>query len=337
MSKVLIICPSFHYFPKSIERAFKNLGWDTMLETYDEPIHPNSLFNRLLYKCLSNKERLVEKSRKRWKTYIEQQYISFNPDLVFIIKGINLLPETVRFFHQHSKIVLWMYDSITRYDNRLGALVPEADFVFCYEKKDIDWCKQYCNNVNFLAQAEDETIYKPLNIEKDIDILFVGGIYKSPKRQKILNVVITHFPTRKIVFYGIYKPWYKNPIKWLFREHRKIFKNHDIDSNQVNEYYNRAHVVLNVHREQQSDGANPKVFEICGSKAIQVCDANPYITSVFSKNEIELYHNDEELITAINRALEEDKTTAVEEAYNIVLGNHTFTKRIEYLLSIIKL
>jgi spore maturation protein CgeB len=38
---------------------------------------------------------------------------------------------------------------------------------------------------------------------------------------------------------------------------------------------------LNIHHEQSQNGANPKVFEICGSGSYQICDANPYIESFF--------------------------------------------------------
>jgi hypothetical protein len=40
------------------------------------------------------------------------------------------------------------------------------------------------------------------------------------------------------------KPYYKNPIKWIFRERRDVFMNKNLPRENVNEFYNRAKVVV---------------------------------------------------------------------------------------------
>jgi hypothetical protein len=40
MDKVLIISSPFFDYQKSVGKAFKALGYEVKIETYDEPIHP---------------------------------------------------------------------------------------------------------------------------------------------------------------------------------------------------------------------------------------------------------------------------------------------------------
>jgi spore maturation protein CgeB len=143
---------------------------------------------------------------------------------------------------------------------------------------------------------------------------------------------VNAFPNQKILIFGVYKPYYKNVIKWLFREKRNIYMNKNIPREEVNLYYNRAKIVLNIHHEQSKYGANPKVFEICGSGAYQICDSNPYIKSIFQNNEIGLYSTENELIDCINDALTNDKTGKALLAQKIVLSEHTFKHRIQKII-----
>ena len=335
MPKTLIIGPNFHYFVHSIEQAFSALGYETKALIFDVPIHPFTLFNKVCYQLSTDRKSLEETSRKQNKKDIECAYHEFSPDIVYIVNGEILEPETVRMFKQKSKVVLWMFDSITRID-RLKALVKDVDYIFCYDSSDIEWCHTQGVEAHFLPQACDETIYHPLHLKKDIDILFVGELYYSKKRQKYIKTVIDAFPNKKILIFGKYKPWYKGFFSWLFREKRNIYKNHDLHNEEVNKYYNRAKVVLNIHHEQQTNGANPKVFEICGSGAYQVCDSNPYIKSLFPSGEIGLYKNEKELVKHILYALEHDMTQESHTAHQRIYTNHTFTSRIKEMLSLIK-
>ena len=89
--------------------------------------------------------------------------------------------------------------------------------------------------------------------------------------------------------------------------------------------------MLNIHREDQKNGANPRLFEICGSGAYQISDSNPYIKSVFHR-EIGLFKTEEELIEAISDALTHDKSSNAKEAYEIVVKQHTYESRMKQVL-----
>lgn len=331
MPSVLLIAPNFHYFAASIACAFEQMGYSIYCEKYDTPIHPYTRWNRLRYK-LGNKAALREQSRQNYKAHILQIFNKLQPDLVFIVNGDMLLPDVVQTMHQSAKVAIWLFDSI----RRLPTALPNLQFahkVFCYEQTDIDYLKNEQNiEALFLPQAADTALYHSLPVEKDLDIVFAGDLWQSRKRKQLIQAVVSHYADRKIRVWGIYKPWYKGLWQWLTRERRDVYTNRNASAEQLNLDYNRAKVVLNIHHEQQEDGANPKVFEIYASGAYQICDANPYIETLFPNGEVGLYHNEQELFALIDYALTHDMSAQAQTAREQVVRNHTFTQRVETVL-----
>lgn len=334
MKKVLIIGPNFHNYNVSMASAFELLGWETVIETYDGPVHPFKGLLKWRHKFSPNRKRLKRKNQEKYNQYIAERFSEIKPDLVFILNGNILMSKTLDFFRKSSKTALWMYDSVRRYVE-CKDFVDHVDFFFCYDHDDVKRYEKEGRKAYFLPQAYDDAIYKPLRLERDIDLLFVGVLYKSEKRIRYVKSVIENFPDKKILIFGTYKPYYKDFIKWIFREKRHIYKNKNIPGALVNEYYNRSKIVFNIHHESQTEGANPKVFEICGAGAYQICDANPYIKSIFPDGEIGLYNDEQELIARINDAFGNDKTENAEKAHEIVSSKHTFTHRVQEILSVI--
>jgi len=327
MKRVLIIGPNFHYFNASIESAFRSLGWETNVEAYDTPIHPYTLWNKLRYKFCSDKVALKQQSRLQYDTYIRQCFDSYQPELVFILNGENLGASTIAYFHKQAKVVFWLFDSITRMWHTLDNL-READAVYCYEQKDIPLLAKEHITARFLPQAVDTTLYYPIQgIEKKYDIVFAGEIWSSKKRQDLLQAVVAHFPDKKIRIVGRYKILTKDFFGWLLRKHRDIYTNKNASAEALNLLYNQARVVLNIHNEQQQDGANPKLYEILASGATQVCDANPYIEKLFPRGKMYLYHSDEDILSVIDNALA--NPVSVSKQW---VKENTFVERIKQVL-----
>ena len=326
MSKVLIIGPDFHYFNESIARAFHNLGWETKIEAFATPIHPYTLWNKLRYKLSTDKLALKQESRLRYDTYICACFDSYQPDLVFVMNGDNLATSSIAYFHKKAKVVFWLFDSITRMMHSVDNL-READAVYCYEQKDIPILAKDHIKSSFLPQAADNTLYHSIcGVEKKYDIVFAGEIWCSPKRQRLLDVVINHFKNQKIRVVGRCKIPTKDFFGWLFRGHRDIYTNSNASAEELNLLYNQARVVLNIHIEQQQDGANPKVYEILATGAHQVCDANPYLETHFSQI-IDLYHSEAEMIEKIEIALKQSP----KPIEDFIHGN-TFEDRIREVI-----
>ena len=338
MKKVLIISTPFFGYQESVGRAFQALGYNVRIEIYDEPIHPFKGLLKWKHKIARDKEKLRVKSREKYDKYIREIYNQYSPDIVFSYNGTILLDSTLDYFRLKSKVIFWMYDSVLRADRKMcKAHIDHADAVFCFEEKDVQYYKSINKKAYFLPLACDSNVYYSIdNQEKDIDILFVGYIYGNKKRITLLKKIIQQYPNLNILIYGHYKPYYKNPIKWIFREKRNIFKNVNISPEKVNQLYASTKIALNIHHEQTLFGANQRLYEASGAGVYQICDANPYIESVFPNGEIGLYHNEKELFSCIEDALINDKSVEIKKAQEIILTQHTFLHRVKEMLQVIE-
>lgn len=328
MSKVLIIGPNYYNFLPAVAEAFRSLDWEPFVEGYDMPVHPYSGLMRIRYKTSRDPEGLQRESRAAFRAFIERRFAEICPQLVFVLNGDMLEAATLDLFRTRARVAMWMFDSLTRLPMAVGH-VDHVDALFCFEQEDVRWYQSQGKRAFFLPQACDTKRFFPIaNCPKDIDILFVGNMYYSPRRKRLVNAVIDHFPGRKIVVYGWYQPWFKGLGAWLRRPHKQIIKNVNVSSEQANRLYNRARVVLNIHQEHQQDGANPRVFEICGAGAWQVCDRNPYVASLFPEGSLGLYGSEEELFACIAEGLSSDKTEAARQACEQVRNAHSFETRM---------
>lgn len=327
-STVLIIGPNFFNFLTAAANAFKRQGWNTVVESYDNPIHPYTTFMKWRWKLSRNRKKLQAKSRKEYNSFILERFENVKPQMVFIMNGEILETSTLDLFRKKAKVGLWLFDTRKQLPYSVGH-IDHVDALFCYEEDDVEQYRKEGKKAYFLPQACDTDTYKPLGLERDIDILFIGNLFSSKKRQLVAKAVVDSFPDKNIQIYGVYKPWYKGVLKWLFREHRSIYTNHDVSPQEANVLYNRAKIALNIHREQQTNGANPRVFEICGSGTFQLCDGNPYIDSLFKNGEIGIWHSVDELIPMIEKCLESDLKTNAQMAYQKVLKDHSFDVRMK--------
>ena len=336
---LLLIGPNFHHFNQSVQRAFEQLGWNVALCAYDTPITHYSLSNKIRYKLSRNKELLKNNSRISFSKQVKVTFCTLNPQLVFLLNGEMLSSEVVEYMQKQCPVIIWLYDSITRLP-QCWNILPYCSNVFCYEQEDIPLIREKLSiECGFIPQAEDPVLYYSIdNPNKKWDVVFAADIWQSTKRKQYIQKVVSTFPTCKIKVWGRYKPWYKGFWEWLTRERRDIYANCNTSSQQLNEDYNLSKVVLNVHHEQQKNGANPKVFEISGSGAYQVCDANPYIESLFSNGEVGLYHNEEEMIEQIRWALdpanEQERERRAKAAQEIILKDNTFLSRVKQMLEV---
>jgi spore maturation protein CgeB len=334
--KVLIIGPSFFGYNQSFQQSFQQLGYDTQILSFDEPIHPFTIKNAILHKLFPKNQTMQDKSRTRFNREVMQVHAQFKPDLVFIYNGDILNIDTIRLLKQQSRVAIWMLDGAFLHPRSI-ALAPYVDAYFCFEKSDVELLLKAGVPAYFLPQGYDPAVYFPMEQTKDIDILFVGTLYRYPERIRLLKRVVDELGSKySIKIYGRYKPLFKNPLQWLTREHRATFMNKNIAPQKVNQLYNRAKVCINIHHDQTQEGANPKVFEICGAGTFQVVDYNPYIASVYKQEEVAFYHSDQELIDSIRTILENQHYTKAIEAQQIVSSEHTFTDRIRQALHIIE-
>jgi len=335
VKNVLIIGPDFFGYNQSIERAFKNLGFETRTMAYT-PGQVRTLKEKFEFHLSGgNKEAFFKKIKKAFNKQLSDTYNKFKPDLIFIIQGNYIFKETIEMMR--CKKVLWMMDSIYRAEEAYQ-IRNAIDFIFVFERTDIDKLWQSDNiKAKFLPLALDETIYFPIypKEKRVIDILFVGFLYEN--RIKLLKKIIGRFDHLTIKIYGRYYSPIRRPYYHFFRNDKKIFLNKNITPRKVNELYNISSICLNIHHNQSQYGVNQRFFEISGSRTFQLVDSNPYIEDNFSADEIVTYKSEDDLFEKIEQFLKDKATTdsKAEQAYHRVLNNHTFTHRIKEVLEIV--
>lgn len=329
--KVLIIGPDYFNFLSAAASAFGRLGWQTAVESYDNPIHPYNACMRVRYRFSRHKDELQKVSRCAYNSYILNRFNEIRPDAVFIMNGDILETDTLDAFRKSAKVAVWLFDSRTKLPQSIGH-IDHVDAMFCFEQDDVNWYASQGKTAYFLPQACDTDTYRPLGLMRDIDVLFVGNLFYSPRRQKVMHEVVEAFPDRIVRVYGLYKPWFKNFWKWLTREKRRVYKNRNVSPAVACELYNRAKIAVNIHQEHQKNGANPRTFEICGTGAYQLCDGNPYIESLFQHGEVGIWHDTDELVSLIRKALSADMKADAQAAYELVQKEHTFDVRMKTVL-----
>lgn len=325
--KILIIGPKFYNYNNSIADAFNKLGIKSHTVEYTEPYTPYTLANRIKNKLRGNQFQLSNKIK--FNQYIKDLYDEISPDIVLVIKGNNFLEETVLHF-KNSKNFIWMMDSIINFDNS-KKIAKHFDNVFCFEYTDIDYLEKINIKSSFLPLAADDNIYRPLSLQKSIDILFIGNL--NDERICILNTILETFPNLRIEVYGKYYHFLKNPMLYLMRKNKKSFRNKNILPEEACILYNKSKICLNLHHKQSKHGVNPRFFEILSTQSYQLVNAQPYITENFKSIGFETFSSLAELLSTIEQILNQERynfTSIIN--YEIVKREHTFINRANEIL-----
>ena len=214
---------------------------------------------------------------------------------------------------------------------------------FVFEGDDIDYMAQNgvdASRIHFLPLGYDPHIYRPLqDVERTVDISFVGRLYDS--RKEIILTLLDRLPHYKLQVWGRYIR-YKEPRTWfewlggkLSRHRRHVFMNRDISPEQVNHVYAQSRIVLNLHHEQSRSGCNPRVFEIIGSGAFQICDDNQFVRQHVTDSIVQ-FGDIEELIARIDYYLRNDEERHAIAAKTSELSERfTFRERTAELISLL--
>lgn len=332
-SRVLITAISFFNYAQSVGRAFTALGYDVKIDICNQHV---PFLQRLLDRLLHRDSFMYV--RRDYQAHIKQVFDTYKPDLVFAFSSIHLTEESLDYFRHHSsKVIVWAVDSIKTYPI-YRSHIDHIDVLCCFEKSDVDYYASIGKKAYFVPLAYDPTIYSPQKVDKDVDLCFVGGMCGKDQRFRgqMIERLVEHYPDKRILAYGQYKPLYiPTFFQWLFRKHKDVFMNYDIPPSEVNNLYARSRIALNIHHKQTTYGANQRVFETCGAGIYQICDKNPYIASIFPNGEVGLYSTEEELYTLIDYALSHDMSQQTQAAYNIVMQGHTIEKRIQQILNLL--
>ena len=194
------------------------------------PLLKNSL-GRLYYKILGRSEMMDKLLKLKKKKF----------DLVIFLKTDTVDPSIISNFSINHKTWYYFMDP-PNVSFRINALqyVKNATFASATFPDLAKSFKKINKNSFHIRQGIDVDIFKKLNKNKTIDLLFIGT--KDKKREKIINYLKQYF---NIKCYG--KGWDNKPV---------FYK-------KLNVLYNSSKIVLNFNRP--GDGFSVRVFQILGA------------------------------------------------------------------------
>ncbi len=346
--KVLIagpVVPDFEInYNQSIARAFQSCGFSTHVLDYYVTTPPG-FANRLCIDLplLFGMTKYYDRYVQAFNEELLATYRAFRPDLVLVVRGCKVAERSLTAMASSVRVI-WFQDVVQRSGDavrRSGSgldLLHHYQHVFVFEAGDVPWLlENHGVRADFLPMAFDPGVHHPIpDARKDIDVFFVGFPY--PKRQAILERLINDFPDRNLRFYGRYLRYkqvssWKRYARYALNGYSRAFINKTIHSKDVNAYYARSKICINIHHDQSQEGYNPRVFEIMGSGAFQLVDEIPYVRGTMG-DVLTTYRDYDELRSQIAYYLdhEGEREASARRGYEFAFRNHTFLHRIKTIL-----
>jgi len=266
----------------------------------------------------------------------------FRPDLVFVLQGTTILPETISEIKNRYKIPAanWFIDYPVELKRAL-ILAKYYDFFFVSSTHAMLKHHEHGNNkVRTLNFACDPETNKPGDLNPDEkekyahEVVFVGSRY--PEREEVLSN-LTEFDL------GIWGPaWDRiektSPV-------RGFLKSKNVGPEIWSKIYSSSKISLNINYgfgkldELDCSAGSTKLFEIPACRGFQIVDRKKAITDIFEDGKhLVIFSGIPELKEKIKYYLAHpaERDRIVKEGHSEVLSKHTYRHRMEEMLSIIK-
>ena len=331
----MIIGSAFRDYNSAIERSFQKLGMVTSVYSSKlMGINRFALLTRIKRKLGFDVSSYYSRLRDKHSKRIIKQFDKFNPDCVFVRLGNMMTEDAVRYLKGKAKVVLYLTDPISKIPEILSSL-RYYDAVYTYETTDVETIRQYTEcEVKTMFGLFDESVFRPLNCKKTIDVYFVGAMYRF-RVETIINL-INDFPDLTFRIDGSFAmfPDSKQLLKRSGPRVKKCFSKRNISDTNANLQYNKSRLCLNLQHPQTKDGWNSRLTEILGSGSFEIVTANPSVCKSFG-SVLRTYSDYQELKEAIAYYFsnEEDCVRIARAGYERALEQYTYSKAFQDILS----
>ena len=320
-----------------MDDSFGSHIYETLIEmghkTSRFSVSPNTYIYRNKFDYFTKK--IIRKLHNLFSDFEFYRFIYFK-NLYKMIKSIDLIIVTHDFLHPIEvekikktnvtiKVVLWFPDAISMIGKQYF-LVAKYDKLFFKDKFIVDKIKKYTNiEAHYLPEC-----FNPNNIIdefpkiQDIEVSIIGNFHTW--RVASLEVLQNY----NIQFFGVKPPlWLKN--SWM----NKIPNNYPVYNQFKSEIVLRSKININNLHLAEINGANARLFEICGSGGFQICSYSEVVNELYLEdNEIILYRDKNELIEKVNYYLcnPMERNRIALNAKKRSIQEHTYKHRLEELL-----
>ena len=345
MSKRLFLSsPRFYGIDESIRDAWKDCGYSVVLRNSRAASNVGETIARRLGvtvpfmtpSCMAHIRGYLDRENQEFLKAVRAE----RPDLVFVIKGDHLFPDTLAAIKQELGIpvVAYIWDDPfcsyagTRMDEYRSSNFEKGmnlyDWVFVYDTYYVDQLIQRgVKDVSYLPLATDPEKYNGPRpgwgerAEHIYDACFVGTPY--PNRVAALDCLKTYD-------LGVFGDGWR---KYFLRRGKMVpsyYRGMAIGEKVVS-LYRSAKIVLNIHDPEARNGANTRTFDILACGGSELVDFRDSLAAHFIiGEEIVCYHDLQELgdLVAFFSRNELDLRRIAAKGRERVLREHTWRHRI---------
>ena len=349
--KILISAPRFYGIDEAIRDSWEYWGYKVVLKNYrTESTLQEKIARRLAIKLPFMKAFL----NPLIKYYLDIENRDFlnmireeKPDLLFVIKGDHLFPDTLKAIKNELQIPIIAYIWDDPFYSYAGLYADDYrksnfekgmhlyDYIFVYDTHYVEEIKQRGRmNTAYLPLATDPKRYKVMSISEEdrrdfsYDICFVGVPY--PNRVEVLDSLSQY----KLGVFG--DGW----AKYFLRRGKKIpsYYRGKAIGEKVIKIYRSSKIVLNIHDPEAREGVNTRTFDILACGASELVDYKKNLETHFKiGEEIISYKNLEDLHQLVDyycRNIKELEEIS-EKGRKRILMDHTWNHRVEKIIATI--
>lgn len=338
--RILIVAPKnlrFKHISAEIMEEFKNFYVESSFElvTVESFSFDSSYFKKKITKL--GIKTFENNYNENLKLELETRCKNFQPDFILVLDGANV-PVPVQKFLAQYKIILWLWESF-KSQSTLQNFINYAEEIFCFEYEDLKFLAEKGKSAHYLPLGANDKIYFPREVERDIDISFIG--LASKERLEFLNKVCERALQKnwKVKIGGIFydkKHFWK---KYIFRYRQeylaKFIDNRIFSAEEVAELYCRSKICLNINTKVHRS-LSPRTFEICATKSFQLMNSGQNSNGLMNlETDLVTFDGADDLPEKIEFYLANDelREKIALAGYNSVMKNCTIRKSVERLLT----
>jgi spore maturation protein CgeB len=261
---------------------------------------------------------------------------SFNPDLVLVLCGENIRPQTIEFLRNtcHAVTVNWLYDTLLLpYRQEVMKTVGRIyDHVFLIDAPEI---LQRINipfrHVSTLPVGCEPSVHRKIALSSEerefygSDVAFVGTV--TPERQHWLEELVD-FDLK------IWGRWQKeSPVL------KHCYRQKDVNAQEAVKIYNASKIVLDIHQlsfqQQEIFNVSPRVFEVPASGGFLLTNRCLQIGDLYRLGEEMVVYKDMEEHKKLLRYFlehEQQRLAIAQRGCEKARTEHTYAKRLKELL-----
>lgn len=328
---ILFVAPYYgpvHSSGRLWVKALRKLGHEVTVFDYRQAVLPERWYTKV------RGGRRLQRFLMQFRLY--QAAIQRRYDLIFVLKGETIYPQTLRRIRERHKglLINWMGDAdpLSRFPTVRVAL-GYYDIFFTIDKGLMPQLRSAgCRRVEHLPFGCDPQVHKRIALSPEeqklyeADLCYVG--YRD-RREEFLA---------KLTEYQL-KIWGYNWDRTTFRSLKPFIAGSALDEIGMVKAFNAAKIVLNLQPLQLITGVNYKTHEIAGCGAFQLTDWKDELPEMYEPGkEIVCFRSLDELKELIDRYLknERERRRIAEAAQKRAYSEHTLEKRARKLMEILR-